>query len=163
MCSDVPDDGPTQPIDVSSNSLNGLSSKRNFSQVELSDSHSSMSPSMPREETAQQSQVVSSLPSNAQLVQHMPAAYELPWITGEPPMPAKTNEPEVSYDRSILPAATIVDQLLNHFFMYTSSAYPIVHEPSLRTQAASVCSRGHSSPSDVCLVLCEPPSAARNP
>jgi hypothetical protein len=141
--------------DASSVARNSPGSKRTRSQLEGSEPYFPTSPRTPQEDAAQPNHVLSSLPSNAQLVQHMPAAYELPWITGEPFIPAVSNAADASFDRSVLPASHILDQLLDHFFMYTNSAYPIVHEPTFRAQTAKVCDRGHSSPSDVCLVFRE--------
>lgn len=127
---------------------------------ELQDSpRSSESPRARRRSAPMASPLVSNgsvqpyLPSNQQLVQGMPADYDIPWIAGASRQDALS---DTTFDRSILPDGGTIDQLVDHYWHFTNSAYPIHHGPTFRRQLLLVCDReGAARSIDICTVLCK--------
>nr|XP_019049370.1 hypothetical protein I302_03156 [Kwoniella bestiolae CBS 10118]OCF28300.1 hypothetical protein I302_03156 [Kwoniella bestiolae CBS 10118] len=79
------------------------------------------------------------------------AAPNRPVIINEPP---SYHSSLVAFDRSILPSAQHIHELLSHYFLYTNAAFPVFHIPTLQRQVDAVCfSDGPVPRNDIATVL----------
>jgi hypothetical protein len=104
------------------------------------------------------------LPSNDQVLLHLSSDLDLGGVSLSS-LPASSAAPRtathhanrpVTIDRSILPSASEITALFQHFQGYTSAAFPIFYMPDLRAWTEDVCFKGAPVEAEVaCAVLCE--------
>lgn len=100
------------------------------------------------------------LPSNNQLLFHLPAGFDVASIVRDSPgqglSMSRRNSALVTIDKTRLPVEDLIHQLLEHFISYTAAAFPIFHIPTLRRWAHQVCFEDVAvDAEEACAVICE--------